>query len=139
MGRRGPKHCIFGDQFNSKNGRMIRCHSSIFMQEIWYHHFTWSGMKSHKILSFVLILFGSVSTNNWNRIHNFLEIWSNSGKIMITYVFYHENGGINGIWAFLHFLSKASCQKYSTLVPGDSTPSCFCSVMSLSEEIYKFS
>ena len=80
----------------------------------------------------------SPRTNNWKKIQNFLEIWSNSGKIMITYVFYHENGRVHGIWAFLHFLSKTVCQKYSAWVPGDPTPTCFCSVMSLSQEIYKF-
>ena len=40
---------------------------------------------------------------------------------------------------FLHFLSKTGCHKYSAWIPGDSTPSCFCSVMTLSEEIHKFS
>ena len=40
---------------------------------------------------------------------------------------------------FLHFLSKTGCQKYSAWFSGDPTPSCFCSVMSLSQEIYKFS
>ena len=39
---------------------------------------------------------------------------------------------------FLHFLSKTSCQKYSAWVLGGSMPSSFCSVMYLSEEIYKF-
>ena len=37
------------------------------------------------------------------------------------------------------FLSKTGCQKYSAWVSADPTPSSFCSVMSLSEEISKFS
>ena len=36
-----------------------------------------------------------------------------------------------------HFLSKNGRQKYSAWDPGDPTPSCFCSVMSLFEETYK--
>ena len=36
------------------------------------------------------------------------------------------------------FLNKTGCQKYSAWVPGDPTLSCFCRVMSLSEEIHKF-
>ena len=40
---------------------------------------------------------------------------------------------------FLHFLRKTGCQKYSAWVPRDPTQSCFCSVMTLPEEIYKFS
>ena len=40
---------------------------------------------------------------------------------------------------FCIFLSKTGRQKYSAWVPGDPMPSCFCSVMSLSEETYKFS
>ena len=71
-------------------------------------------------------------------IHNFLGIWSNSGKVMITYVFWHENGGIDGICAFLHFLSKTGWQKYSAWVPGDPMLSCFYRVMPLSEETHIF-
>ena len=93
--------------------------SSILMPEnIWYHYFTWSGLNSQEILNFVLIYFESLSTNYWNKIHNFFLLWSKSGKIMIKYIFYHENRGKHGIWAFLHFLSKTGRQKYSAWVPG---------------------
>ena len=37
------------------------------------------------------------------------------------------------------FLSKTGRQKYSAWQPGSPTLSCFCSVMSLSEETYKCS
>ena len=37
------------------------------------------------------------------------------------------------------FLSKTGRQKYSVSVPRDPKPTCFCSVMSLSEETYTFS
>ena len=37
------------------------------------------------------------------------------------------------------FLSKSGHQKYTASVLGDATPSCFCNVMSLFEETYKFS
>ena len=37
------------------------------------------------------------------------------------------------------FLSKTVCQKYSAWVPEDPTTTCFCSVKSLSKELYKFS
>ena len=38
----------------------------------------------------------------------FLWIRSTSGKMMISYVFWHKNGGIYGIWAFWHSSSKTS-------------------------------
>ena len=44
--------------------------------------------------------------------------WMGSGKIMIAYVFWHENGGIHGIWAFWHFLSKIDPQKIVLVSPG---------------------
>ena len=58
---------------------------------------------------------------------------------MISYVFQHTIEGIYGIWAPSHFLSKSGCQKYTTWVPGDPTPSCFCNVISLFEETNKVS
>ena len=44
----------------SSTRKMPECsdsmNSSIFMPEnIWYHHFTWSGLNSQEILNFVLI------------------------------------------------------------------------------------
>ena len=62
--------------------------SSVFMPEnIRYHHFICSGLNSQEVLDFVLIQFWSWRPNNCSKIHNFLGIRSNSGKIMITYVF----------------------------------------------------
>ena len=49
-----------------------------------------------------------------------LWIQSTSGKMMISYVFQ-----IHGIWAFWHFSSESSHQKYSVWVPGNLTKSCF--------------
>ena len=120
MGSRRSKHYIFGDQFYSKNSRMLT-----------FHEFFQFYARKHIISSFYLkwteftrnseFCSNSVwvpKTNNWNKIYNFLEVRSNLGKIMITYVFEHENGGIRGIWAFLHFLSKTGCQKYCAYVLG---------------------
>ena len=62
-------------------------YSSIFMLEnIWYHHFTWSAQNSQEIVNYVPIQFGSRETHNWNNSHNFLWIRSALGKIII-YIF----------------------------------------------------
>ena len=43
-------------------------YSSIFMLEnIWYHHFTWSAQNSQEIVDYVPIQFGSRGTHNWNK------------------------------------------------------------------------
>ena len=112
--------------------------SSIFMPEnLRYHHFTWNRLNSQEILNFVLILFGSPRSNNWNKIHNFLEIQSNSNKIIITCFLAWK---WRNTWnlSFFAFLSKTGFQKYSAWVSDEPTPNCFYSVISLSEEIYKF-
>ena len=62
-------------------------YSSIFMLEnIWYHHFTWSAQNSQEIVNYAPIQFGSRGTHDWNNSHNFLWIRSALGKIII-YVF----------------------------------------------------
>ena len=58
---------------------------------------------------------------------------------MISYVFWHENEGIHGIWAYCYFSSNVGSQKYTAKVPGDPTLNCFCSVMDLSKERCKCS
>ena len=90
MGPRGPKHCIFGDQFYWKKCQNAqipwipsflsqKTYDMIILPEVaWIHKKFW-----------ILFLF---SLGPWESIieakfRNFLEIWSNSGKIMITYVF----------------------------------------------------
>ena len=52
------------------------------------------------------------------QIHNFLWIRSTSGKMMISFVFWHQNGRMHGIWAFWYFLSKTVRQKYSAWILG---------------------
>ena len=57
MDHRGPKHYIF---VTSSTRKMPECsdsmNPSIFMPEnIWYHHFTRSGLNSQEILNFILI------------------------------------------------------------------------------------
>ena len=56
---------------------------------------------------------------NWNKVDNFLQSLSTSGKIIVSNVFQHENGGIHGIRAFWHFSSKTGHQKYSAWVTED--------------------
>ena len=56
----GSKHYIFGDHFTQKmpesSGSM---YSSILMLEnIWYHHFTWSGSNSQEIVNLFLVTHG---------------------------------------------------------------------------------
>ena len=58
--------------------------------------------------------------------------------MMMPYVFYHEIGGIHGIWASWHYSSKSSRQKYTACVPRDPTPSCFCNDVSFWRNIQIF-
>ena len=89
-------------------------YSSIFtVENIWYHHFTWSGTNSQEIVNFLPIMTPRGPKLNWNKIYNFLWIRSTSAKMMVSYAFWYENGGIHGIWAFWHFSSKTGHQIYS--------------------------
>ena len=123
MGPKGLKHYIFGDRFYSKNAQKLR-----FI--IFLHFYTVKYMISYLCSDLV----PAPGTHNWNKIHNFLWIRSVSSKIMRSYVFQQKNGGILEIWAFWHFSSKPSLQIYCAWANGDPKRSCFCCVMSLSEE-----
>ena len=115
-------------------------YSFIFMlQNIWYHHFTRSRPNSQETVNFIPNMGPRGTKLNWSKIHNFLWIRFTLGKIMISYDFYLENREIHGIWAYWHFSSKTGFQKYSACVPGELTPSCFCSMMSFSEKTYRLS
>ena len=86
-------------------------HSAIFMVEvIWYHNFTWSGPNLQETQIFVMIIGPQEPKLNYNKFQNFLWVCSTSAKIMISYVFYHENKGIYGSWA------KTGYQKYGVWV-----------------------
>ena len=65
------------------------------------------------------ILFQLLVLEDPNKIQNFLWIQSTSSKIMISYVFWHKNGGINEIWAFWDFSSRTGHRKCSAWVVGD--------------------
>ena len=72
---------------------------SIFMLEnMYYHNFTWIGPNSQETANFAPIIGPQGPKLNENKIKNFLWIQSTSGKMMISYVFWYENGGIHGIW-----------------------------------------
>ena len=94
-------------------------YSSIVMLENIYYNFTKRGPNSQEIVTVVSIMGLPGPELNWNIVHNFLRILCTSGKMMVSYVFQHKNGGIHGIWAFWHFSSKIGRQKYSAWVPGD--------------------
>ena len=89
MGPWGSKHYIFGDHFYSKNTRKLRFH--VFLQFDARKHmissFYLKRLEFTKNCEFVQISFGSPGTYNWNKIHDFLSIWSTSGKIMMSYIF----------------------------------------------------
>ena len=89
MGPRRPKHYIFGDHFTQKmpesSGSMYSF--ILILENIWYYHFTWD--RIHKKLWICSNLVRVPGDHNWNKIHNFLWIRSTSGKIMLSYVFYH--------------------------------------------------
>ena len=87
IGPRDPSIMFMATNFTQKmpesSGSM---HSFILMLEnILFRDFTRNGPNSQKIYEFILIKFGSPRTHNWNKIHNFLWIWSTSCKIMMSY------------------------------------------------------
>ena len=135
MGPRGPKHYIFGNQFNSKNARVLRFH--VFLHFHATKHIISScyskWTNSLEVVNFIPIQFWSPGTHIQNKIRNLLSIRSTSGKFMISY------DRMKMAFTSWHFLSKNGCQKYSIWVQWDLIPSCFCSVISLSEETNKFS
>ena len=116
LGPRGPKHYTFGKQFYSKNAKKYRFNVSL--------HF---HARKHILLSFYLVWTdfprnSEFCSNYWSpetQTEIFLWIQSTSCKIMITYVFWHENGGIHKIWAFWHFSSRTGHQKYDSCVLRD--------------------
>ena len=89
IGPWGPRYYFFGDQFYSKNARMLRFHEILHfharkhMTSSFYPKWT----ESTRNFEFCSNLVWVLGTNNWNKIHNFLGIRSKSGKIMITCVF----------------------------------------------------
>ena len=86
---RGPKHYIFGVQFYSKNARILRFHEFLhfYAREQMISSFYLKWIEFTKSFEFCPNLVGSPRTNNLNKIHNFFRIWSNSAKILITYVY----------------------------------------------------
>ena len=90
-GPQGSKQYIFGDYFYSNNARKLR-----------FHVFPLFHVRKHMTSSFSLKLTkltgncefcsncGSPGTGTkLEQIHNFLYIRSNSGKMMMAYVFYY--------------------------------------------------
>ena len=79
--------------------------SSDLMKFLHFHarryNFSWSGPNSQGIVGFVPIMSPWLPEPNWHKIR------SNSGKIMTSNAFYHENRRIRGIWVFWYFSSKA--------------------------------
>ena len=69
LGPQGPKQDIFGDYFYSKNARKLKFHVFLlFMVEnIWYHHFTWSGPNLQEIKSFFQFSIPRGPELNWSK------------------------------------------------------------------------
>ena len=121
FGPQGSKHYIF-DHFYLKNARKhVRLHIFLLFHArkhvVSSFYLKWTGLTRYcKFCSNCESL--RIQTN-LVKIHNILWIRSTLGKIMIWYIFYHNNGEINEISAFWYFLSKSDHQKYSAWVPGD--------------------
>ena len=50
-------------------------YSSIFMLEnIWYHHFTWSGPNSQEIVNFIPNMGPGGTKLNWSKIHSYCKV-----------------------------------------------------------------
>ena len=108
MGPREPNHYFFGDHLYSKYARKLRFH--VFL------HF---NARKHLISSLKLQIFSNLIRDpgalNRSKIHNFLWIRSTSGKMTMSYVFWHEKGGMHGIWVLWHFSSKSGGQRYTAM------------------------
>ena len=109
--------------------------SILILRNIWYYNFTWKGPNLQKIVNLFQFCSGPRGPTVATKFILFLWIWSTSGKMMMSYVFKHEIRGIHRIWAYWHCSSKIQVYfiKYTTWVPWDPTPSCFCNVMSFFE------
>ena len=109
----GPKHYVFGDPFYSKNARKLKFHVFLLfvLENICYHHFTWSGPISQEIVSF--FPFVGLRTK-LEQIHNFLRIRYTSGKMVIYFLVLKWRNTWN-----LRFLCKTGRQKCSSWVLAD--------------------
>ena len=94
-------------------------YSFYFMLEnIWHHHFTWSGPNSQKIVNFVPIVGPRGPELNWNKFAIFCEFDPLQVDDDII-CFLALKWGIHGTWAFWHFLSKNGGQKCSAWILKD--------------------
>ena len=93
LGPKGPKHYIFGNQFNSKNAQIPYIFFISMLENIWYHnyHNYQSGLNSQEIVIFVPILGIWGLKLNRNKIHNFLWIQFTSGKTITKTMFSFKN------------------------------------------------
>ena len=89
LGPQEPKQYIFGDHFYSKNVRKLRFHVflhfhvRIHMTSSFYLKWT----KFTRNFEFYFNCGSPETRTKLEQFHNFLRIWSTSGKIMILYVF----------------------------------------------------
>ena len=129
-----PEIIFLATSFTQKNTeRSDFKYSSILMLEnIWYRYFTLSVSNSQKIVNSFQFSLSPQGLINEKR----LTISCEFGPLQVKwYVFWHKKGGIYGIWAFWHFLSKSGHQEFGAW---DPMPSFFGSVMPLFKETYKF-
>ena len=89
--------------------------SYVMLCVIWYHLYNLKNVK------------------NTNEGVLLLEKWQAK-----AYGFYYGNGEIHRIRTFLPFLSKTSCQKNTAWDPLGPIPHCLSSMITLSEETYKY-
>ena len=89
LGPQGPKQHIFEDHFYSKNARKLRFHVFLLFH-VWKHmtssfYLKWTEFT--KNCGFCSNCGSPRTQIKLEQIHNFLQIRSTSGKMMISYVF----------------------------------------------------
>ena len=66
-GPQRPKHRIFDDQFYLKNGKKLRFHVFLQLENIWYYNFIWYAPEAQGILDIITFLFESLGNHNLEK------------------------------------------------------------------------
>ena len=66
-GPQGPKHRIFDDQFYLKNGRKLRFHVFLQLENIWYYNFIWYAPNAQGILDIITFFWGSLGIHDLEK------------------------------------------------------------------------
>ena len=112
-----PNSIFLATTFTQKMPRSSdSMYSSYFMLEnIWHHHFTWSGPNSQETMNFVPIVDTRSPELNWNK----FTISCQLDQLQVKW-WYHTFSSIKmEEYMDLSFLSKNGRQKYIRWIPGN--------------------